>query len=459
GQRLSGGLVWDGSRLDRALFRLDGNAAAWPQHAGIEVEGRLSRLDLREWKPWVERLQRLSPGGTVAAKGEAPLPSLTRLELETREIVGDGLRLQDARLALGREPAAWRISLSSDEVEGAALVPDAASSDIRITFSRLQWPLATGEAGKADPAPAASAPANPVAGLGSRSFSINGEGMKLTAWPGLGAIGVSARLLPSPYGLRIEDIDVDSNVLDFQGRMDWQWRGGVRTRLRGTATSQNVAGVLSALGYAPSLVSPKATAEFDLGWAGAPDSPQATALDGQLKLSVEQGRLLTISNTTSASRVFGWFDVDNLKRRFKGDFSDVLKKGLSFDKASLSGNLQGGVMNQALFSVDGPTLKADGQGKLDIGRQQMDQQFTVMVPVSSAVPVAAVVVAGPVVGGAVVAAQLAFGKQIDKVTQLRYHVSGDWANPKVERMNMKVFDLRPEKAAEGGSLQVNGSKP
>lgn len=452
GQRLSGGLVWVGSRLDRALFRLDGNAAAWPQHAGIEVEGKLARLDLREWKPWVERLERLSPSGTVAAKGEAPLPSLTRMELETREIVGDGLRLQNARVSAGREAAAWRLGLSADEVEGSALLPDAPGSDIRITFSRLQWPLTGVEA------PRSGVGTDPVGGLGNRPLAISGEGLKLTAMPGLGLVGLSARLLPSPYGLRIEDINVDSNVLDFQGRMDWQWRGGVRTRLRGTASSQNVAGVLSALGYAPSLVSPKAAAEFDLGWAGAPDSPQASALDGQLKLTVEQGRLLTISNTTSASRVFGWFDVDNLKRRFKGDFSDVLKKGLSFDKASLSGNLQGGVMNQALFSVDGPTLKADGQGKLDLGRQQMDQQFTVMVPVSSAVPVAAVVVAGPVVGGAVVAAQWAFGRQIDKVTQLRYHVSGDWANPKIERMNMKVFDLRPEKAAEGGSLQVNGSQ-
>ena len=212
-------------------------------------------------------------------------------------------------------------------------------------------------------------------------------------------------------------------------------------RLRGNAASGNVAGLLSAFGYAPNLVSPKARAEFDLAWPGGPDALVMAGLEGRMALTVEQGRLLNVSNSTSASRVFGWFDVDNIRRRFKGDFSDVLRRGLSFDKASLSGPLQAGVMQPAVLVVDGPTLKAEGHGRLDIGRQQMDQEFTVLLPVSSAVPIAAVMIGGPLIGGAVAAAQMAFQKQIDKVTQLRYHVSGDWSNLKVERTTVKVLEV------------------
>jgi uncharacterized protein (TIGR02099 family) len=475
GQRLSAGLVWDGSRLDRALLRLDGTAAAWPQQPGIEIEGRMARLDLREWSPWIQRFSR-SGSGTVLAQGESPLPTLTRLDLETRDVITDGLRLQNAHIALSRQQAAWQVGVSSDELEGRVTLPDAAAGEIKLSFSRLQWPLPTSPAANAganspaatQAANAQAAALNPVAGLGNRPVQINGEGLKLAAWPGLGTVGVSARLLPSPYGLRIEDIVFDAAALDFSGRLDWQWRGGVSTRLRGTASSNNVAALLAAVGYAPNLVSPKASADLDLSWPGGPDHPVLAGLDGRMALTVEQGRLLNVSATTSASRVFGWFDVDNIRRRFKGDFSDVLRKGLSFDKASLSGPIQSGVMTQADFLVDGPTLKADGQGRLDLAHQQMDQQFTVTVPVSSAVPVAAVVVAGPLIGGAVAAAQMAFERQIDKVTQLRYHVSGDWSNPKVERLNMKILDMKaavdgkpPVAAGSAAAVQPvsNGGKP
>jgi uncharacterized protein (TIGR02099 family) len=428
GQRLTGGLVWNGNRLDRALLRLDSSHAAWPQHPGIEIEGRVARLDLGEWKSWIERFRRPEAPVTVAARGQTPLPGLTRLSLEAREFIAEGWRLRNARVGLHRDAMAWRLAVDSDELSGRALVPDDAGRDISIDVSRLQWPLSS-VGGKAQ-----AAGLNPVAGLGNRPLSVKGEGVRLAAWPNLGVLGMNARLLPSPYGLRVENIELRSALLDFTGRLDWQWRGGVNTRLRGKAGSANVGGLLAAFGYAPNLVSRRASADLDLAWRGAPDAPAAGGLDGQLAIVLEQGQLLNVGTSASVSRIFGWFDLDNLRRRFKGDFSDVLKRGLAFDRISLQGPLQAGVMQPASFHVTGPTLQATGQGRLDLPHKKMDQMFTVTIPVSSAVPLAAVVVAGPVVGGAVAAAQKAFRKQINKVTELHYRISGDWNNPKVERL-------------------------
>jgi uncharacterized protein (TIGR02099 family) len=428
GQRLVGGLVWQGNRLDRALLRLDSTTPAWPQQRGIEIEGRLARLDIGEWKPWLERFRRPEASATVAARGETPLPGLTRLSLETRDLSAEGWRMRNARLGLQRDTAAWRLAVDSDELSGRVHLPDDASRDISIDLARLQWPLPSA-AGKPK-----AAGLNPVAGLGNRPLVVKGEGLRLAAWPNLGVLGVNARLLPSPYGMRIENIELRSVLVDFSGRLDWQWRGGVSTRLRGKAGSANVAGLLAAFGFAPNLVSRRASADFDLAWRGAPDSPAPGALEGQLGITLEEGRLLNVSTGASVSRVFGWFDLDNLRRRFKGDFSDVLKRGLAFDRISLSGPLQAGIMQPAVFQVTGPTLQANGQGRLDLAQKKMDQHFIVTIPVSSAVPIAAVVVAGPVVGGAVAAAQKAFRKQINRATELHYHISGDWNNPKVERL-------------------------
>lgn len=454
GTRFNAGLVWQGARLDRALLRLQGTAVAWPQHAGIEIEGALARLDWREWAPVIESFR--APAAAGAGRPPSALPALTRLDLKVKEIIADGMRLQNAAATLVRQGAAWKLDMSSDELAGGVLLPDAPGSQISLGFTRLQWPLPivlSTEGGK----PVAQ---GPLAGLANRPLLVNGEGLRLGEWRGLGALAVSAQVLPSPYGLRVEGLAVSNNVLDFKGRLDWQWRGGTSTRLRGNAASANVAGLLSAFGYAPNLVSPKASADFDLTWPGGPEALVVAGLDGRLALTVEQGRLLNISNTATASRVFGWFDVENIRRRFKGDFSDVLRRGLSFDKASLSGPLQAGVMQPAALMVDGPTLKAEGHGRLDLGRQQMDQEFTVLVPMTSAVPIAAVVIAGPLIGGAVAAAQMAFQKQIDKVTQLRYHVSGDWSDPKVERTTVNVLDVKSPASGIGPvPAATNGSKP
>jgi uncharacterized protein (TIGR02099 family) len=434
GQRMSAGLVWKGKRVERALFRLDSTAAAWPEKRGIEVEGRVARLDLGEWRPWLALFQKPAQPATVAARGETAWPELTRLSVDTRQLLAEGWLVRNAHVGLARQPGNWLVTLDSDELVGSAQWPDAAGSEIGVTFSRLQWPLPMAPGSRKE----APAGLNPVAGLGNRPLVVRGEGLRFAAWPGLGPVAVNGRLMPIPSGLRVDGIALRSPVLTFNGKLDWQWRGGVATRLQGRAGSPNISGLLGAFGLNPGVVSRQASADFDLAWRGAPDKAALGGLDGRLKVVLEEGRLLNVSTGTSASRIFGWFDLDNLRRRFKGDFSDVVRRGLVFDRITLEGPLQAGVMQPAALAVTGPTLQAKGDGRLDLGQKQLDQQITVTMPMTSAVPLAAVVMAGPVVGGAVAAAQMAFDKQIDRATQLHYRVSGDWANPRVEKQTTKA---------------------
>lgn len=429
GQRLSGGVVWNGSRLDRALLRVDSTTPGWPQQSGLEIEGRVPRLDMAEWRPVVERLQRRDRAATVAARGESAMPDLSRLDLDVQELLVEGWRLRNGHLGLTRQPGAWRIALETDELDGEARLPDSAGSEIRIDFSRLQWPLP-----QQGPRATAAAGLNPVSGLGNRPLAVAGDGLRLGAWPGLGPLAVKARVQPLPAGLRVDDLAVHGALLDFKGQLDWLWRGGASTRVQGHASSGNVTGLLTAFGVTPPLVSRHAGADLDLSWPGGPDAASFGALDGHLHLMLEQGRLLNVSTGASASRIFGWFSLDNLQRRLKGDFADVTRRGLAFDSISLDGSLDAGVMPAAAVQMKGPTLQAQGQGRLDLGQRKVDQQFTVTMPMTSAVPIAAVALAGPVVGGAVAAAKMAFDKQIGRATELHYRVSGDWENPSIERL-------------------------
>lgn len=419
GRRLSAGLVWRGG-LHAALLRLDSATVAWPSAPGIEIEGKISRLSLADWQPWIERFQ--APATGTGTGGD--IPGVTRIDIQARELEAHGWQLANARLAVHREPAAWLIGVSNDKFDGHLLMPDASNREWQVDIKRLHWPLAGAPAGGAV-AGNTVVPAMPV--------QINAAGIRLLDYPGLGEIGARARLFPSPYGVRVEGLHAETAVGRFDGRVDWQWRGGVSTRLRGVAESQDVAGLLQALHYAPSLDSPLAHADLDLSWPSSPDALSLKGLDGHLELRLENGRVLNVNATTSASRVFGLFAVGNIMRRLKGDFSDVLRKGLTFDVVSMGGDVQSGQMPQAVFDLKGPSLSAHGEGRLDLVRQQIDQEFTVNVPVSSAVPLAAAVVAGPLIGGAVVAAEMVLKKQIRSATVLHYRISGAWSNPEVVR--------------------------
>lgn len=421
GRALSAGLVWREAGLHAALLRLNSADVGWPSAAGLEVEGRIARLALAEWQPWLDRFGKTEARG----QGAASAPGLTRLELDAREMEAHGWRLRDARLSVLREATSWRLALANADVAGILRLPDGVG-EWDLELERLAWPLPG--------MPDDTAVTGPVPPAFSRPIKARLREFRLREYPGLGPLSVDARLSPSPYGIRVDNLRLAAEAAAFEGRLDWQWRGGVSTRLRGVATSGDVAALLKGLRYAPSLQSRNARAEFDLSWRAAPQKLALKALDGTLSLRVEDGRLLNVSAATTASRVFGLVDIENIRRRLKGDFSDVLMRGLTFDAVTLDGAVQSGVMPRAVFDLTGPTLTAHGEGRLDLAQQQIDQTFTVNVPVSSAVPLAAAVVAGPLVGGAVAAAEMALKKQIQKVTVMHYRISGDWDNPDIDRL-------------------------
>lgn len=421
GRVLSAGLVWRESALHGALLRLNSVDVGWPSAAGLEVEGRLARLVLAEWQPWLDRFGKPEGAGRVAASA----PGLKRLELEMREMEAHGWRLRDARLSVLREAASWRLALANADMAGTLRLPDGAGQ-WDLDLERLVWPL------PGTPDDQSGGGAMPLSF--SRPVNARLRELLLRDYPGLGPVSVDARLSPSPYGIRVDNLRLAAEAATFEGRLDWQWRGGVSTRLRGVATSGDVAALLKGMGYAPTLQSRNARAELDLSWRAAPQDLALKDLDGTLSLRVEDGRLLNVSAATTASRVFGLVNIENIRRRLKGDFSDILMRGLTFDAVALDGAVQSGVMPRAVFDLTGPTLTARGEGRLDLAQQQIDQFFTVNVPVSSAAPLAAAVVAGPLVGGAVAAAEMAFKKQIQKVTVLHYRISGDWDDPQMDRL-------------------------
>jgi uncharacterized protein YhdP len=64
----------------------------------------------------------------------------------------------------------------------------------------------------------------------------------------------------------------------------------------------------------------------------------------------------------------------------------------------------------------------------------VEQEMEVTLPLTSNIPLAAVLLGAPQVAGAMFLIDKLIGDKLEKVTTIRYRVSGDWNDPEVSVM-------------------------
>jgi uncharacterized protein (TIGR02099 family) len=441
GRRINIGLLWDKGRVKGAAVRAGTEGNAPVVSNGIALDLNVPRFSVADWQKWLAD----SGVGAGVAEGSSELPPLNRLTVESRELLAQGYVLRNARVDARRDGEGWQLGFKSERMDGSARVVLAGKSPgINVMLDRLQWPLPTAAAaaGKAD---------SPTLEPGSTPILLQVKALALDQWPDLNDSQLSARISPTPQGLRADQIFIINLVFNFTGSLDWNWRDGVRTHISGELKTSDAGKLLSQLGYTPLVDSKDMSATLtDFNWAGEPADFSVDKLNGQFGIRAcnKGGRLLNVGTVTSASRIFGLFDIDNIKQRLQFNFSDITKKGVSFDKASLSAQLHDGVMLPARFAFTGPSMSANGQGRVDLNQSLLDQQISVSVPVTSALPVVATVLGGPLVGGSVLAMEKALDKQLGKLTTLHYHITGNWDNPQVEHGTVSTGNDKAEAEPE-----------
>ncbi|MFC6669498.1 AsmA-like C-terminal region-containing protein [Marinobacterium aestuariivivens] len=70
-------------------------------------------------------------------------------------------------------------------------------------------------------------------------------------------------------------------------------------------------------------------------------------------------------------------------------------------------------------------------GQLDVVAETVNQEMEVTLPLTSNIPLAAILLGAPQVAGAVFLIDKLIGDKLEKVTTIRYQLSGDWDEPEV----------------------------
>ncbi len=408
------------------------DAPIWPEREGWEATFYQSRLDLREW---VSALTPMTGSGAETLSGAE---AVNRLRIVAACLVGprEGCLGPMTFEARPRADAGWRVDLEGSLLEGHFDYRPAVDAALDIALERLTLdgllPAQTGGTGELleeldvppDPTPLPAWIAElPNGRLRIADIRYQGRDMGplTTRWE-----SEPERLVLGPLGLTLGRVSAT-------GELVWESAGpdDSLTRSRFNLDGSDLGSALEVLGQPVSIRSGEARVRSQLAWPGPPWQFALARSRGSLDVELRDGRFVQLESPTA--RLVGLLNVDNLLRRLRMDFSDVTGQGTAFDRVSGAATLYEGVLEtNGPVRIDGPATTFTLEGTVDLARRELDQHLSVTVPVSSNLPLAAVIAGAPVVGGALFIADRLFGRVLDRATRIHYRVRGPWTSPEIK---------------------------
>ncbi|RWU25399.1 TIGR02099 family protein [Pseudomonas alkylphenolica] len=397
-----------------------GGSAQLPTAQGLQVRGRLPELDLQPWQEQAQSLAGNDAGGSARQM-------LRSVDLSIGKLKGFGLNLNQAVVRLDRNSNNWALRLDSKEVIGNARVPDAQGAPMVVNLQTIHLPAA-------DPAEVTSPNApDPMASIDPRKIpSIDLSIDKL--FRGEDLLGSAAvKIRSTAKGIALNDLDLSLKGLLIDGNGGWEGAPGASTSwYKGRLEGKNLADILKAWNFAPTVTSRDFRLDVDGRWPGSPAWVGLNRFSGSLDAALRKGQFVEVEGGAQALRVFGLLNFNSIGRRLRLDFSDLIDKGLSYDRVKgLLVASEGVYVTREPITLTGPSSNLELDGTLDMVRDRIDAHLLVTLPVTNNLPLAALIVGAPAVGGALFLVDRLLGDRVARYASVNYRVEGPWKEPKI----------------------------
>ncbi|MCP8351053.1 TIGR02099 family protein [Pseudomonas sp. FBF18] len=404
----------------RGELLLGNGTAQLPAGQGLRVRGRLAQLDIEPWQKQFEQMAGDDPGGNARQV-------LNSVDVSIGQLKGFGQTLNQAVVRLDRGSNFWNLRLDSKEVIGTARLPDAKGAPIVINLPTLHLP-------PSDPADASAVDGpDPLADVDPRKIpAIDlSIGRLFLGDDLLGSVALKTR--PTSKGVALNDLDLNLKGLAIDGTATWEGTPGRSDSwYKGRLEGKNLADVLTAWGFAPTVTSRDFRLDVDGRWQGSPAWVSLKHFSGNLDALLRKGQFVEVEGGAQALRVFGLLNFNSIGRRLRLDFSDLLDKGLSYDRVKgLLVASEGVYVTREPITLTGPSSNLELDGTLDMVRDRVDATLQVTLPVTNNLPLAALIVGAPAVGGALFLVDRLLGDRVARYASVHYRVEGPWKEPKI----------------------------
>ncbi|MDU8486968.1 YhdP family protein [Pseudomonas syringae pv. actinidiae] len=411
-----GGKFADG----RGELYLGRGGAVVPDAKGLRIRGELSELDIAPWQALAGRYSSNDPGGSAKQL-------LNSVDLQIGKLTAMGTTLNDVRVQLQRSAAAWALSLDSALAKGTATLPDAKAAPIGINMAYVRLPAPDPNAAVVENAPDPLADVDPrkIPALDIKISQLFQGDQLLGAW--------ALKIRPTPTGMRMSDLSLGLKGILLEGDGAWEGAPGASSSwFKGRLAGKNLEDVLKAWNFAPTVTSESFEMNVDGRWPGSPAWVGLKRYSGSLDATLNRGQFVEVEGGAQALRVFGLLNFNSIGRRLRLDFSDLLGKGLSYDRVKgLLVASDGVYVTRNPITLTGPSSNLELNGTLDMVRDRVDAKLLVTLPVTNNLPIAALIGGAPAIGGALFLVDKLLGDRVARFASVQYKVEGPWKEPKI----------------------------
>lgn len=411
-------LLGEKLRLDRAIWVSESKTQpALPQNAGIELN--LPPLDGGEWLALFQQ----GAAQEVSQKTEFP----QAVTLRTPALTLGGQRWNNVSLVSQPVSGGTRVSAQGRELDGTLTMRDGAPwlADIKYLYYNPTQVTADGKAASA------------LAG----SQRIDFRGL-----PDLALRCAQCWLWGQKYGRVDADIAIKGDTLKLTNGVldtgfarlaaDGEWvnrADGQRTSLKGTLKGKRIDSAINFFGVNSPIQGASFDVNYDLHWRDVPWKPQEASLNGILRARLGKGEIAELG-TGHAGQVLRLLSFDALMRKLRLDFSDTFSDGFYFDAIRSDAWIKDGILHTDDTLVDGLEADIAMKGNVNLVRRELNIEAVVAPEISATVGVATAFAVNPIVGAAVFAASKVLGPLWNKISVLRYRITGTLDQPQINEV-------------------------
>jgi uncharacterized protein (TIGR02099 family) len=417
--------------------------------SGVAATLNLKSVNSDEWEAVLDKLGG-DPGASggadgrdTAARSRSPYEPDT-IALRTQEFVTGQRKLTKLVAGISNEGNLWRANLDADQLSGYVeyRAPmrrgGAGAGRVHARFSRLSLPKSDAE--QVESLLDQQSTSVPALDIVIDDFELRGKHLGKLEIEAVNRGGGSRSDAQREWQLTKLNLTTPEAQLAATG----QWaavggRGSARRAVMDFKLQLSDSGaLLDRLGTSKAIRGGKGQLSGQIAWMGSPFSIDYPSLSGQVNVAIDSGQFLKAE--PGAARLLGVLNLQSLPRRLTLDFRDVFQEGFAFDNVTGDVTIAQGVAKTNNLRMRGVQAAVLMEGSADIARETQDLRVVVVPEINAGTAALAYAVINPAVGLGAFLAQTILRKPLMEASTREFHVSGSWADPKVEQAPRKLSE-------------------
>ncbi len=399
---------------------------------------------------WLAFWRGLSTGGATAAAPAASAPvdemgisyAPSAAALKTPDLFIGGRHLTHVDVMLAQVVAAgddvWRSNIVSDQTKGVVEYrPETPTRGAQL-FARLDRLSLDSRDVDVNPDAAASAPAasEPAPQTNTvPALDIVVDDFELNARQ-LGKLEVAATLQSGARDWRLTKLALTTPEARLTGSGRWSGAPVRHMSLDFDLELADSGQFLERLGMGHVLKKGKGKLAGAVTWTGSPIALDYPSLAGQLRVEIDEGQFLKAD--AGAGRLLGVLSLQSLPRRLTLDFRDLFDEGFAFDNVTGDVLIDRGVATTKDLRMHAAAAAVLMSGRADLKGETQDLDVIIVPEVNAGAASLAYAAINPVIGIGTFLAQLFLRSPLTEAGTRELHVTGTWADPKVEQVEHKA---------------------